>query len=72
LRSDDTQQPHYLKPTTWIVTPRVRDVVRRHFNCSRLRGMALEDVPIVGSAFVHWEARLAGPEVRYCRVVCSS
>ncbi len=56
--------PGYPKPTTWIVTPRVREVVRRHFNCSSLLGMAMEDLPGDGVAFKHWEARLTGPEVK--------
>ena len=28
-----------------------------------LKGVPLEDVPLSGGAFVHWEARVMGPEV---------
>jgi hypothetical protein len=55
---------HYKKPTTWVVTPRVRKAVREHFDCPTLKGMAMEDIPMSGGAGSHWEARLMGPEVR--------
>ncbi len=55
---------HYAKPTTWIITPRVVSLVREHFGCPTMKGMALEDIPMSGGAGSHWEARLMGPEVR--------
>ena len=47
----------YAKPTSWVITPRVREAAREHFGCSSLKGMALEDIPMSGGAGSHWEAR---------------
>ncbi|GFO20316.1 leishmanolysin-like peptidase, partial [Plakobranchus ocellatus] len=41
-----------------MVTPRVRDEVRQHFNCSSLEGAELEDQGIDGTALTHWEKRV--------------
>lgn len=41
-----------------MVTPRVRDEVRRHFNCSTLEGAELEDQGLDGTALTHWEKRV--------------
>jgi hypothetical protein len=49
------------KPMTFIVTPRVRNITRAAFGCATLPGFPLEDVEL--GAGVHWEARLAGPEL---------
>lgn len=41
-----------------IVTPRVRDAVRDHFNCDTLEGAEIENQGGVGTEFTHWEKRL--------------
>jgi leishmanolysin-like peptidase len=41
-----------------IVTPRVVDEVRMHFNCSSLEGAELEDQGEIGTKFTHWEKRV--------------
>lgn len=41
-----------------IVTPRVRDAVRDHFNCDSLEGAEIENQGGVGTEFTHWEKRL--------------
>lgn len=43
----------------WImVTPRVVEEVRRHFNCSRLEGAEMEDQGEDGTRLTHWEKRI--------------
>ncbi|ESP02771.1 hypothetical protein LOTGIDRAFT_212290 [Lottia gigantea] len=46
------------KTVRMIVTPKVREEVRRHFNCSTLEGAELEDQGIDGTAITHWEKRV--------------
>ncbi|CAL8120069.1 unnamed protein product [Orchesella dallaii] len=41
-----------------IVTPRVVQEVRRHFNCPDLEGAELEDQGEEGTALTHWEKRI--------------
>lgn len=41
-----------------IVTPRVVEEVRRHFNCPDLEGAELEDQGEEGTALTHWEKRI--------------
>ena len=41
-----------------VVTPAVRAVVRRHFECPSLRGASLEDDLGHGSAGSHWDQRM--------------
>ncbi|RUS77878.1 hypothetical protein EGW08_014352, partial [Elysia chlorotica] len=41
-----------------MVTPRVTEEVRRHFNCSTLEGAELEDQGLEGTAITHWEKRV--------------
>lgn len=41
-----------------MVTPRVVEEVRNHFNCSRLEGAELEDQGGEGTALTHWEKRI--------------
>uniref|UniRef100_A0A1B6C3F0 Leishmanolysin-like peptidase n=1 Tax=Clastoptera arizonana TaxID=38151 RepID=A0A1B6C3F0_9HEMI len=41
-----------------MVTPKVVDEVRRHFNCSTLEGAELEDQGEEGTALTHWEKRV--------------
>ena len=41
-----------------MVTPRVVEEVRRHFNCSDLEGAELEDQGGDGTALTHWEKRI--------------
>ena len=41
-----------------MVTPRVVEEVRLHFNCSDLEGAELEDQGGDGTALTHWEKRI--------------
>ena len=41
-----------------VVTPRVREEVRKHYGCSELSGAELEDQGEEGTALTHWEKRL--------------
>lgn len=41
-----------------MVTPRVVEEVRRHFNCSDLEGAELENQGEEGTALTHWEKRV--------------
>lgn len=41
-----------------MVTPRVVQEVRQHFNCSQLEGAELEDQGEDGTAITHWEKRV--------------
>ena len=41
-----------------VVTPRVREEVRAHFNCKELEGAELEDQGEDGTALTHWEKRV--------------
>lgn len=41
-----------------VVTPRVRDEVRKHFGCDKMSGAELEDQGEEGTALTHWEKRL--------------
>lgn len=41
-----------------MVTPRVVEEARRHFNCSDLEGAELEDQGEDGTALTHWEKRV--------------
>uniref|UniRef100_A0A8C5MYD8 Leishmanolysin-like peptidase n=1 Tax=Leptobrachium leishanense TaxID=445787 RepID=A0A8C5MYD8_9ANUR len=41
-----------------LVTPRVTDEVRKHFNCPILEGMELENQGGIGTEMNHWEKRL--------------
>ncbi|PIO76496.1 Leishmanolysin [Teladorsagia circumcincta] len=41
-----------------MVTPKVREEARRHFNCSTLEGAELENHGPFGIAGVHWEKRI--------------
>lgn len=62
------QSGHKNHSVWMIVTPRVVEEVRRHFNCSTLEGAELEDQlingktladgVIDGTAFTHWEKRV--------------
>jgi len=46
------------KTTHIMVTPRVVNEVRRHFDCPTLEGAELEDQGGDGTAFTHWEKRI--------------
>ena len=48
-------QNKYLKV---VVTPRVREEVRKHYGCNKLSGAELEDQGEEGTALTHWEKRL--------------
>jgi leishmanolysin-like peptidase len=41
-----------------MVTPRVREAVRQHFECELMEGAELEDQGGDGTALTHWEKRL--------------
>ena len=41
-----------------VVTPRVREEVRKHYGCDSLSGAELEDQGEEGTALTHWEKRL--------------
>lgn len=41
-----------------VVTPRVREEVRKHYGCETLSGAELEDQGEEGTALTHWEKRL--------------
>ena len=41
-----------------MVTPKVVEEVRRHFNCEKLEGAELEDQGGDGTALTHWEKRI--------------
>ncbi|XP_030065678.1 leishmanolysin-like peptidase [Microcaecilia unicolor] len=41
-----------------LVTPRVVEEARKHFNCPVLEGMELENQGVLGTAVSHWEKRL--------------
>lgn len=43
---------------TMIVTPRVVNEVRRHFDCPSLEGAELEDQGEIGTKLTHWEKRV--------------
>jgi hypothetical protein len=44
----------------YIVTPTVREMARRHFNCSGMPGISLEVSGGGGSAGAHWEKTVMG------------
>lgn len=41
-----------------MVTPRVVQEIREHFNCSELEGAELEDQGGEGTSLTHWEKRI--------------
>ena len=51
------------KPAYLMVTPRVVQEVRDHFNCPTLEGAELEDQGGDGTALTHWEKRLFQVEI---------
>ncbi|CAG2066562.1 unnamed protein product, partial [Timema podura] len=46
------------REVTMMVTPKVLEEVRRHFNCPVLEGAELEDQGEEGTALTHWEKRV--------------
>ncbi len=48
-----------------MVTPKVVEEVRRHFNCSELEGAELEDQGEEGTALTHWEKRIFEVIIRH-------
>lgn len=48
---------HVTRTMHMIVTPRVVEEVRKHFNCPDLEGAELEDQGEEGTALTHWEKR---------------
>lgn len=46
------------KTVDMMVTPRVVEEVRQHFNCDKLEGAELEDQGGEGTALTHWEKRI--------------
>jgi len=51
--------PSIVKQLRLIASPRVLSEARRHFNCSTLEGLELEDDGGSGTASSHWERRVA-------------
>lgn len=49
---------HTTKTIDMMVTPKVVEETRRHFNCSLLEGAELEDQGGEGTALTHWEKRI--------------
>ncbi|XP_023292696.2 leishmanolysin-like peptidase [Lucilia cuprina] len=49
---------HVRKEIDMMVTPRVVQEVRKHFNCDLLEGAELEDQGGEGTALTHWEKRI--------------
>ena len=47
-----------------VVTPRVREEVRKHYGCDSLSGAELEDQGEEGTALTHWEKRLFEVRIR--------
>lgn len=45
------------RTSTFLITPKVVEAARKHFNCSTLIGVELEDQGGSGTAGAHWEAR---------------
>ena len=41
-----------------VVTPKVKEEVRKHYGCDTLSGAELEDQGEEGTALTHWEKRL--------------
>lgn len=52
------RKSHIKREINMMVTPRVVEEVRRHFNCSKLEGAELEDQGGEGTALTHWEKRI--------------
>ena len=46
------------RQVTMIVTPKVVEEVRKHFDCDELEGAELEDQGEIGTKFTHWEKRV--------------
>ena len=57
-RSPDIRTGLSTKEVDVVVTPRVREEVRKHFGCDKLSGAELEDQGEEGTALTHWEKRL--------------
>nr|XP_043874736.1 leishmanolysin-like peptidase isoform X1 [Solea senegalensis] len=55
-----------------LVTPRVVEEARRHFNCPILEGMELENQGGTGTELNHWEKRLLEVQEPDSRVSCVS
>lgn len=53
-----------------LVTPRVVEEARKHFNCPVLEGMELENQGGMGTELNHWEKRLL--ENHLCQLGCKS
>lgn len=49
---------HIERTIDMMVTPKVIEEVRLHFNCSKLEGAELEDQGGEGTALTHWEKRI--------------
>ncbi|CAL1536224.1 unnamed protein product, partial [Lymnaea stagnalis] len=61
----EVERPNWLqisgiteKKIHMMVTPKVKEEVRRHFNCWTLEGAELEDQGIDGTVLTHWEKRV--------------
>lgn len=54
----DTRSGLVLHPVQMMVTPKVKEEARRHFNCASLEGIELENDGGLGTMFSHFEKRL--------------
>ena len=41
-----------------IISPKVIEYAKRHFNCSEIQGVELENQGVLGTVYDHWEARV--------------
>jgi leishmanolysin-like peptidase len=58
----ETRNGFVNKTVSLIVTPKVVEEGRRHFNCSTLEGVQLEDQGGAGTGSSHWEKRIVESE----------
>jgi hypothetical protein len=61
IMSSKVIQENYVvngKNTTIIISPKALAAARKHFNCSTMQGIELEDQGGVGTAGSHWESRV--------------
>ena len=55
-----------------VVTPKVREEVRKHYGCESLSGAELEDQGEEGTALTHWEKRLFEVRIFFKCLMCGS
>jgi leishmanolysin-like peptidase len=60
---------HMNRVVDMMVTPRVVEEARLHFNCSVLEGAELEDQGGEGTALTHWEKRILEVTISCCTIL---